>query len=346
MKKKNYLLFLMILFLFGIINLNNSSTSINAVNTHDVKVLVLMDDGFGYSYQAIFSEFDKFGWDIDIAGPTSTISGCQYNSVDLDVDLLFSEISDITSYHCVNIMPGSSHVNLMSNLDGILDVIKTASDAGVVISAWCRAVRVLAAADGIDGKNITGNEDYASEYIAAGATFYSNYPPIICDNIVTMTGTQAYMTDMLKAMTQAIGCFEDNPPILGDVSVITLENLSRLLIVQLEDESGISEVKAILSLNSTTYDPSPPPTINIYLIDIEDNNTFSGIIHHENHGFYTAKLEVTDIFWNIFNYYNIATIEVGTSVAASFNFIIAFGSITISSIIFLLARNRKRFIDK
>lgn len=341
MKRKYYFLFIIILFSFSLTYPNISAISTKAINTHNVKVLVLMDNGFGYSYQTLFTQFEKFGWDIDIAGPTATISGCEFNSVDLNVDMLFSEISDVTSYHCVNIMPGSSHVNLMSNQDSILDTIKTASDAGVIISAWCRAVRVLAAADVINGKNVTGNDDYASEYIAAGATYYSTYPPIISDNIVTMTGTQAYMREMFIAMVHAIGCFEDNAPILSNISIITFDNLSRLLVVHIEDESGVSEVKAILNLNSTSYDPTPPPTMNIELIDLEDNNTFSAIVFQENHGFYTVDLEVKDIFWNVFNYYEITTIEVGISAAATINVVIAISSFALLSVIFLMEKKRK-----
>ncbi len=320
---------------------NTSSEMTTKISTNDVTILVLLDFNFGANYLPILSQFEEFGWTVETAAPAATITGCEYNSAEFQADYLFSEISDATTYDCINILPGSSHDNLMANQDSILNKIKTASNAGVIISAWCRAVRVMAAADVIDGLNVTGHSDYASEYIAAGGDFYSASPPIISGNIVTVSATQFYLREMYIAMTQAIGCYEDDAPVLGIVEVQSFANLSRLLTVNIVDESELTVVKAILTLVSSDDDPPPPSTITLTLLGPDLDNNYSVFFTETSQGVYTVDLEITDLFWNEYIYEDITTVNVGVSAEASLGFIIPLISFPILVGIILIKRKKK-----
>ena len=311
------------------------------IDTNDVTILVLLDFNFGANYLPIISQFEEFGWAVTTAAPAATITGCEYNSAEFQADYLFSEISDATTYDCINILPGSSHDNLMVNQDSILNKIKTASDAGVIISAWCRAVRVLAAADVINGQNVTGHSSYASEYIAAGGDFYSTVPPIISGNIVTCGSTQYYLREMYITMTQAIGCFENDAPVIGVVDVQSFANLSRLLTVNIVDESVLTEVKAILNLVSSGDDPPPPPsTITLTLLGPDIGNNYSVFFIETSQGVYSVDLEITDLFWNEYVFEDITTINVGASAEASLGFLIPIISFPIFVSIVLIKKKK------
>ncbi len=312
----------------------------SSVDPNDVTILVLLDFNFGANYVSILNQFEAFGWTVTTAAPAATITGCEYNSVEFNADLLFSEISAVTSYDCVNVMPGSSHDNLMANQDSILNTIKTASDAGVIISGWCRAVRVLAAANVISGENVTGHSDYAAEYIAAGADFYSNSPPIISNNIVTVSSTQFYMKEMFIAMTHAIGCYENNAPVLGLIDVQSFANNSRLLTVNIVDESILTEVKAILELTSSDSDPPPLATKTLTLSGPDAENNYTIMFTESSHGFYSVDLEITDIYWNEFTFNNITTIEVGVSAEASIGFIVVLISFPVIATLIIIRKKK------
>ncbi|MFW9925105.1 MAG: DJ-1/PfpI family protein [Candidatus Thorarchaeota archaeon] len=337
-KRKIILISITVIFLVNCTLLTTESLFTTEINTNEVKILVLMDNNFGANYIGILSQFEKFGWDVTVAGPTETISGCEYNSVNYDVDILFSEITNIASYHCVNIMPGSSHVNLMADVGSILSKISSASSAGLIISAWCKAVRVLAAADVIDGEDVTGDSEFAVECMAAGATFHENSPPIISGNIVTVSSTQLYLNEMYLAMSQAIGCYETTDPVIENLLIIPNENGSTLLQVTVTDESGISEVIAILDLISSK-DESAPAIITLELEKIGTSNNFSIIISSEVLGKYSITIEATDVFWNEASIQQVTTVEFGKK--AGIEIISLLNSIVIFMSIKIIQRNKK-----
>ena len=157
-----------------------------------IKILFVMDEDFGSCYDPIRAVFERFGWDITTTALTETLTSCNYAyNVQLDVDILLTEISDVTEYDIVTIMPGSSHDTLRAN-ETALDLIRDAVSQNLIVTGWCRAVRVLADADVIDGKNVTGNVDYQAEYEAAGATFFASSPPITDGNIITSVRSTYY----------------------------------------------------------------------------------------------------------------------------------------------------------
>ena len=82
------------------------------------------------------------------------------------------------------------------NCQDALNLISSANNLGITLAAWCAGVRVLAAADVISGRNITGSAEYIDEYTNAGG-FYNNENsyPVVDGNIITVSGMR-YIIDM------------------------------------------------------------------------------------------------------------------------------------------------------
>lgn len=170
--------------------------AVPSINAHsNVKALIVLPYNYGANYFLIADELEKMGWDITITGLTTQIPPCPafaapFGCPTINVDMLISEIGDITEYDCL-LISSSTRVNYDPCIDLInsseaLALIQTAVDENLTVAAYCTAVRVLAAADVIDGLNVTGNPNYQSEYEAAGATFVGlRIPPVTDGNIVT-----------------------------------------------------------------------------------------------------------------------------------------------------------------
>ncbi len=180
----------------------------------DVSILLLMYNNYGANYNIqdesdnIREQFESYGWTITTAALSSEITPCAYGysigNTPINVDTLVSEISDISDYDCLCIMPGSNHNEILAD-QGALDLIQMALDQNLVVAAWCRTVRILASIDAINGLEVVGHADYAAEYTAAGATYLGdNHPPVIQGNIVTSVRSRFYRTEMCQAIKQVI----------------------------------------------------------------------------------------------------------------------------------------------
>ena len=96
--------------------------------------------------------------------------------------------------------------------------MKEANQEKIIIAAWCRAVRLLAAADIVEGKNIIGHFDYFDEYKAAGANYieysftwkdgkkiFNNVsPPIQDGNIITTVRSLYYRNEMCELIKKTV----------------------------------------------------------------------------------------------------------------------------------------------
>ncbi|MFH1013443.1 MAG: C1 family peptidase, partial [Thermoplasmatota archaeon] len=176
---------------------------------------MVMPDMYGANYYLFRDHFENFGWNITLAGLTASVRACPAYASPLGcpritVDVLVSDISDITTYHAICIVSATKWTgvspcqDLLGSQD-LLDLISYASENDIVIAAWCNAVRVLAAADVLDGKEVTGASEYKNEYTAAGATFLGGgVYPVIDGNIVTATAGQSYSLEACESVALAI----------------------------------------------------------------------------------------------------------------------------------------------
>jgi len=339
-----------LLFSFGysysLVNESAKDASITSEFTtaSDVNILIMIDHGYGSSYRHILAQFESYGWTITVAGTNETATDPWYCSAPLDQDTSIWEIDDITQYDAVSIMPGRNHDILRTNQTA-LDLIKTAVDAGVIVSAWCKAVRVLAAADVIDGKNITGHADYADEYIDAGATFNELVPPIIDGNIVTGVRSLYWRFEMYESIASALGVYESNVPEISDIHLVHIaigESESTTMSVSVTDDTGVESVE--INIFSLTGDGERNSSIPIDTIELESTglDVFACNITDLENGEYAIDIVVEDVFRNQMNYTDSTSLTVSDAFIDSMTMLLYTGCMVAALILVVAYFGKKK----
>ena len=167
-----------------------------------VNILVLVPQNYGANFNLYMDNFELNGWNVILAGTEEIVVPCpafasSRGCLPVTMDYLTSDIDDVTMFDGVAIMSGSAYAGSACQdliVDGAtLELIRTADESGLAVGGWCTGVRVLAAADVINGLQVTGNPTYQSEYINAGATFVgSGIPPVTDGNIMTCSKGDYY----------------------------------------------------------------------------------------------------------------------------------------------------------
>ncbi|MFC2086127.1 LamG-like jellyroll fold domain-containing protein [Bacteroidota bacterium] len=181
---------------------------------NEINILVLMPGNYGANFFFLKNHFEEYGWNVTYAGITETVQACGWaasnvGSAAFDVDTLISEIVDISQYHCIAVMSASRNVSdpygdLIASSHA-LNLINDGAEQGLAIYATCVGVRVLAAADVINGRNITGSSNFSSEYNEAGAIFLGEgIAPVIDENIITTTRGQYFNFQCAQAIATVI----------------------------------------------------------------------------------------------------------------------------------------------
>jgi len=194
----------------GVFTILLSTTLLNAQN---IKVLAVMSRDYGPNTFFTLDDFEAYGWDYTMTGVNERINPCPLfdGLIPLTMEVLVSEITDITEYDVIAIMPASwrsqadaVYTDLLESPEAI-QLIKSAIDSGLVVYATCAGVRVLAAAGVISGKNVVGTSNFKNEFEAAGATYLGNdSPPVIDGNIVTSVRGQYYHIHNCQAIATAL----------------------------------------------------------------------------------------------------------------------------------------------
>ena len=217
---KNFKLLFFVIILIPVILLAN--------NPNDkVRILLLTDNYYGSSYnvsvnkiKSIKTIFESYGWEIQIAAVTDTVSPCPWGKDNFNIKAMVAdrkvEGSKINNYDAIIIIPGRTHENLIKNRN-VISFIQEASRKNKVIAAWCRGVKVLAAADIVDGKTIIGHIQYAKDYEKAGADYikyeiadprnriFKNItPPVSDSNIITTVRSLYYRDQMCQLIKNAV----------------------------------------------------------------------------------------------------------------------------------------------
>jgi len=304
--KRQLRVFLILISLFlGFLTFLQASENGKALNTSDIDILLLMDNDYGANCDMIITKFEQFKWNVTIAGPSETILGCDFTgNAPFDTDLLVTEVN-IELYDCLCIMPGETYAYLYEN-SLVNAMITNALSDNLIVAAWCRAVRILADADVISGKNVTGHADYQAEYEAAGATFNLLSPPIIDGNIVTSVRSNFYQTEMCLAIATALGVYETDAPTVAGITYELYDDTNCDFQVNFSDVSGI--LSATIRMKVITDDPSPLIKSTL-LTDSDHDGTYEGTIQFLEEVDYEVIIEVKDIFWNEATYNNVAIIN-------------------------------------
>ncbi len=170
-----------------------------ALNAEPFHILVFVPNTFGANSMLNLEMYERNGWQVTLAGVTQTVTPCSADLPTLQMDELIQNIPDIEPYDAIVIWPcrwwqGNPYGDLIASPQA-LALIRQADQADKVIWSTCAGLRVLAAADIIEGVRVQGrpgtNNVFAAEYQAAGAIYLGyNLPPIIDSNIVTTTRGQ------------------------------------------------------------------------------------------------------------------------------------------------------------
>jgi len=158
---------------------------------------------------SIHNQMRDLGWELTLTAMQTVVDSCHESGAQLGarsvrVDRLLTEIESFQAYDAVTIMPGRGYERLLGDR-AVLARLARAERRGVVVSAWCRGVQVLAAAGVVQGRRVTGHDDYADLYAQAGAHYLGpDTPPVIDGNIVTGVRSRYYRTEMLEAIGAAV----------------------------------------------------------------------------------------------------------------------------------------------
>ena len=184
--------------------------SARATRSGQVEAILLVTNSYGANYNLIRDVMEKYGWSLTTVGVTDTVTSCYYGGP-IAVDLTVSEVSDVSEYDVLAIMPatgwsGHSHDQLLESPEAIA-LVAEAVQEGLLVAAFCGGTRVLAAADVINGVHVTGHdhENYLPEYAAAGAIFVGNpVPPVQDGNILTCVRNQTNSALVCEVMRTTI----------------------------------------------------------------------------------------------------------------------------------------------
>lgn len=191
-----------------------SSQNITRKFSGTPRVLCLLSNKFGANTHFNIDNMRSYGWEPTIAGLTDVVQPCpwsdDFGNLPFAVDTLFTDITDISNWDVLAIMPanwwtsGGAYVDLLNNPES-LALIAEAVNNGLIVWATCAGVRVLAAADVLNGVTVTGRSNFQNEYIAAGAIYLGpDIPPVIDGNIVTSTKGMYFNTEIIEAISTAI----------------------------------------------------------------------------------------------------------------------------------------------
>ena len=172
----------------------------------EIEALLLVCNAYGANYNLVRDVMELYGWNLTTTGVTASVAPCFYGGP-IIVDALVSEITDVSQYDALVVMPAKStfgHQQLIDSPEA-LTLVGNAAAQGVLVVAFCSGTRVLAAADVIDGVSVTGHPDYLQDYLNAGAVWAGDdVPPHLDGNILTTRRGQYYSPQVCDVMRTAI----------------------------------------------------------------------------------------------------------------------------------------------
>lgn len=179
-----------------------------------VRILLLAGDLYGANCTSnekklsILDKFRSFGWEATLAGVDRVVRPCAFaaerGAVPLPLDLTVDEVGDVTAYDAVSVLPGPAHAGLIASRKA-MQLLRQASEAGLVVSGWCHGVRALAAADVIAGKQVVGHARDREAIEQAGGLFVGHdHPPVIDGRLVTGARCYHYRAKNAEAIRAAI----------------------------------------------------------------------------------------------------------------------------------------------
>jgi len=177
-------------------------------NSSGLRALFFVPHYYGANYFLMRDAYEYMGWDVTHVSVSDTCQPCPAFAKVGDIppiipDKMVSQISNFNKYKVLSIVPSPG--NFYKIQDPYQDIIGSkealrfidvAYENDLAVYAMCAGVKVLAAANIIQGKNIVGSSRFKQDYTEADAIYQGNdkndNPPLIDGNIITGTRGQTY----------------------------------------------------------------------------------------------------------------------------------------------------------
>lgn len=186
------------------------------------RALLLADSPYGGNWllntdkPSIQGRLESYGWIVETASPLGWVDPCAWAAARgfrrRRTEHRTAELGDPLVWNTIIVLPGQAHEALLMD-EAALRLIRGLAAHGGVVAAFCRGVRVLARAGVLQGRWMTGHEDYAGEYEAAGARYIGyrdlrgkrDAPlPVVDGNLVTGMRSNALRLEICDAIRDAV----------------------------------------------------------------------------------------------------------------------------------------------
>lgn len=185
----------------------------NELKAEDFEVLAILADGFDYmELHGFNSTLAREGIKMTTASFTANeISGSFPDFRGYKPDITFDEVG-VSLYDVVFIPGGSGPENIISHPDKqkVFDILTQAHNEGKVIAAICHGPWVLAAANLVNGTDVTcfNDPDMIIDLINSGATVDTSQSVTRDKNIITAFGPQdvdAFAEEIISVLIEKHG---------------------------------------------------------------------------------------------------------------------------------------------
>jgi len=293
MSMKNQLFILMLLIVSLSVGSFTESATVPSnsepIALEDIKVLTLIDHGFGWNYFDIKDTFEEWGVNVTTAGTASTVASCfNREARPVTSDILIEDVDNETllDFDCVIVPSGGHWGNLAFDRDA-LNLIASAHELGLIVSGICTGPIVLArAGDILNGTKIAGHGNGDAYYRSAGAIQVLGQR-VVCDNRVVTGGSGSGPPTGYAGAPTFETCLTIVRELMG-VSLITEVNLNPAQI-SLGSEFQISvELTNISDVSEGMFDSDISEVIaTVY--NIENRSLFEEIELEETDGNYIGN---------------------------------------------------------
>ncbi|MCE7749836.1 MAG: hypothetical protein GPJ51_15725 [Candidatus Heimdallarchaeota archaeon] len=244
---------------------------------------------------------------------TGFVSSVYLSGKRLYTDITVSEV-DVNDYDIFYIAGGwaAQTISEGENSAEAFTLVQNAYNAGLLMTSVCGGAYIFAAADIVNGTQITGYEGLETIVEAAGGTYVDS--TVVIDGQF-ITAQYGYHNNLVETIADVLGFYEETPPSFVNITIEKLEDKQCNVTVETIDASSVNKVTImiyqILEDNQTTFIKSESlyKTSNEYI--------FSEIISFTSDGNYSLDVSIIDCYNNYAVEANIAEIEIVTEINTS-----------------------------
>ncbi|MFX1253838.1 MAG: DJ-1/PfpI family protein [Promethearchaeota archaeon] len=332
-------------------------TDFKARSVEDIKILALIDHGFGDNYFTIKNQLEDWGCNVTTAGVATVVQSCPNKDPNpVTSDILIAEVDQavLAEFDCIFI-PAGGHWNTLAYNMEALDLIATAYEEGLAIATLCIGSMVLANAHNIvDGVKVT-NYHLSSTNMEAAGGILTNARVVTDQHIITggsgaMRGTNAPIYQICIAiMKEVLG--------ISYVLNTTLEpssgSIETNFTINVETTSDFSEVfttgfsTEISTVTAYVYleNENVTPIKTVELTDKDQDNIYSGNFTGLEAGKYYVDVEVKNHGEGLEVLRNAGSFSIVAAVPG-YEFPISIICLALVSLIFIKDRRSKKKFKK